>query len=194
MVPREQKLEHFEMDEESQYGIKILYIQMQYCDGETLEDFLRDNPLKVNEKIKWKIFRQVLEAVNYLHQREIIHRDIKPENIFLDYNKDARLGDFGLAKRIQRLPNMMVKKSVSTALIKEFTKQDAAMPNVLTQPDACGLLGRQNTTGVGTKRFAAPEQIVAGMKRGYCFKADIYSLGVVLLEMFRDQDISFIEL
>ena len=120
------------MDEESQYGIKILYIQMQYCDGETLEDFLRDNPLKVNEKIKWKIFRQVLEAVNYLHQREIIHRDIKPENIFLDYNKDARLGDFGLAKRIQRLPNMMVKKSVSTALIKEFTKQDAAMPNVLT--------------------------------------------------------------
>jgi len=84
-------------------GIKILYIQMQYCDGETLEHFLKKNPNKVNKKLKWKIYRQILEAVNYLHQRDIIHRDIKPENIFLDQNKDARLGDFGLAKRITPL-------------------------------------------------------------------------------------------
>ena len=76
---------------------------MQYCDGETLQDFLEKTnaPDARNcEKLKWKIFRQVLEAVHYLHSREIIHRDIKPDNIFLDHNKDARLGDFGLAKRI----------------------------------------------------------------------------------------------
>ena len=40
---------------------------MQFCEGETLEDFLTKNPGKQNEKIKWKIFRQVLEAVHYLH-------------------------------------------------------------------------------------------------------------------------------
>ena len=87
-------------------GIKILYIQMQFCDGETLEQFMKNHPGRTSEKLKWKIYRQILEAVNYLHQRDIIHRDIKPENIFLDHNKDARLGDFGLAKRIQPLPNM----------------------------------------------------------------------------------------
>lgn len=48
-------------------GIIILYIQMQLCDGETLEDFLKKNPLRTNESLKWNIFRQVLEAVNYLH-------------------------------------------------------------------------------------------------------------------------------
>ena len=79
---------------------------MQYCDGETLEEFLQKNPGRTNEKLKWKIYRQILEAVNYLHQREIIHRDIKPENIFLDHNKDVRLGDFGLAKRITPLQNI----------------------------------------------------------------------------------------
>ena len=79
---------------------------MQYCDGETLEDFMKANPGRTNEKLKWMIYRQILEAVNYLHQRDIIHRDIKPENIFLDHNKDARLGDFGLAKRITPLTNL----------------------------------------------------------------------------------------
>ena len=49
------------------------------------------------------------------------------------------------------------------------------------------------TTGVGTLRFAAPEQ-KASKKRGYGFKADVYSLGVVLLDIFRDHDISFLEL
>ena len=52
------------------------------------------------------------------------------------------------------------------------------------------------TTGVGTLRFAAPEQYRQGdkKKKVYCFKADIYSLGVVLLDLFRDHDISGREL
>lgn len=51
------------------------------------------------------------------------------------------------------------------------------------------------TTGVGTLRFAAPEQIKAGKKRAqYGYKVDVYSLGVVLLDTFRNHDISFQEL
>ena len=30
---------------------------MQFCDGETLEQFLKKNPLKMNEALKWKIYR-----------------------------------------------------------------------------------------------------------------------------------------
>ena len=48
------------------------------------------------------------------------------------------------------------------------------------------------TTGVGTLRFAAPEQVSGNKKKhcsGYGFKADIYSLGVVLFDMFRDHSI-----
>lgn len=58
----------------------------------------------------------------------------------------------------------------------------------------CAMFGKL-TTGVGTLRFAAPEQYATGsQKRVYCFKADIYSLGVVLLDMFREYDISLREL
>ena len=57
--------------------------------------------------------------------------------------------------------------------------------------------GKEITTGLGTLRFAAPEQYTKGRRtacQSYGFKADIYSLGVVLLDMFRDHDISYQEL
>ena len=55
---------------------------------------------------------------------------------------------------------------------------------------------------MGTKRFAAPEQMIGNQEKliakragaAYGFKADIYSLGVVLLDLFRNHDIYLQEL
>jgi translation initiation factor 2-alpha kinase 4 len=88
-------------DQSEDHGLKILYIQMQYCEGENLLTFLTENPEKKAIATKWKIYKQICEAVNYLHNHGLIHRDIKPQNVFLDENKDARLGDFGLAIKYQ---------------------------------------------------------------------------------------------
>ena len=87
-----------ESEEESKdSSIRVLYIQMEYCGGQTLSKFIEDNPGKEKEDIKWKIFSQTLEALNYLHNCGLIHRDLKPSNIFLDLNNNVKLGDFGLA-------------------------------------------------------------------------------------------------
>ena len=183
---------------ESDKGITILYIQMQYCEGQTLLEFLQQHPPAPNkhdpkyklterehetERAKWKIFRQVLQAVNYLHTSGILHRDIKPENVFLDNDNDARLGDFGLAIRY------------NPAQHQSGTPHGLGGPPDGRLPKALSGVRGGLTTGVGTLRFAAPEQIKAGKKRAaYGYKVDVYSLGVVLLDLFRDHDISFQEL
>ena len=55
----------------------------------------------INEDVVWKIFTQIVLALNECHYRKqgkILHRDLKPANIFLDSNNEIKLGDFGLSK------------------------------------------------------------------------------------------------
>ena len=44
--------------------------------------------------------RQVVIAVDYLHKNTIIHRDLKLGNLFLNDDMEVKIGDFGLATRV----------------------------------------------------------------------------------------------
>lgn len=80
-------------------AVEVLYIQMEFCPT-TLRRQLQAGPLEDDQR--WRIARQLLAALAYLHARGIIHRDIKPDNVFYDARGDVKLGDFGLAKFTQR--------------------------------------------------------------------------------------------
>uniref|UniRef100_A0A1Q3EVB1 non-specific serine/threonine protein kinase n=1 Tax=Culex tarsalis TaxID=7177 RepID=A0A1Q3EVB1_CULTA len=43
-------------------------------------------------------YRDMAEALQYLHQRKVIHRDLKPENVLIDADNRLKLADFGIAK------------------------------------------------------------------------------------------------
>ena len=55
-----------------------------------------------SEKLARTYFRQIISAVEYLHDIEIAHRDIKLENLMLDRNFSIKLADFGCARRTTR--------------------------------------------------------------------------------------------
>ncbi|XP_078320634.1 uncharacterized protein LOC144617592 isoform X2 [Crassostrea virginica] len=86
-----------------QQGEKLCIVT-EFCDQGDLEQLLerRNGKLLDEEQIvEW--FRQICSALKYVHSRNILHRDLKTKNIFLT-GKDmtAKLGDFGLAKVLER--------------------------------------------------------------------------------------------
>ena len=71
------------------------YIQMEFIDGITLNQFLETNPPAA---IRRRIIEQLLDALSCLHERQIIHRDIKPSNILITRNgSTVKLIDFGVS-------------------------------------------------------------------------------------------------
>ncbi len=72
-----------------------LCIVMEYVDGRTLDKFLESNP---SFSVRKKIVKQMLDAMDYYHELQLVHRDIKPSNILITNNgNNLRLIDFGLA-------------------------------------------------------------------------------------------------
>ena len=71
------------------------YLSMEYVQGELLTDWCDAQRLDIRERLR--LFLQVLEAVQYSHDRHVIHRDLKPSNILVTHEGQARLLDFGVA-------------------------------------------------------------------------------------------------
>jgi serine/threonine protein kinase/Tfp pilus assembly protein PilF len=71
------------------------YLSMEYVQGELLTDWCDAQRLDIRARLR--LFLQVLEAVQYAHERHVIHRDLKPSNILVTKTGQVRLLDFGIA-------------------------------------------------------------------------------------------------
>ncbi|XP_061598878.1 eIF-2-alpha kinase GCN2 isoform X1 [Cololabis saira] len=142
-----------------------LYIQMEYCEKSTLRDTI-DQSLYLDQNRLWRLFREILDGLAYIHEQGMIHRDLKPVNIFLDSQDHVKIGDFGLAT------DHPANVAAGKCEVEESTS--AAMP----KPDPTG-----NMTGmVGTALYVSPE-VQGNTKATYNQKVDLFSLGIILFEM-----------
>jgi len=152
----------------------MLFIQMEYCHS-TLRDLI-DAGLPA-EEARWKVLRQLLSGLSYIHSQGIIHRDLKPANLFVDSRGDIRLGDFGLAKFNNVLPGAgpaTDEEGPDLGLGHDHPTADANADQQHIFSDPTGVCG--------TSFYIAPE--IARGETEYDERIDLYSVGIIAFEVW----------
>ena len=130
-------------------------------DGESLNQFIKNEDYTYNESDALEIIHDLLLALNYLHGLDYMHRDIKPANIMLQKKNNYE--------------NCTSLKSNWNIILIDF---GLCAPNWDHSPNSF-LHDRSGTVG-----YLAPELIQKDSeKKFYDKKIDVFSIGVVLVEM-----------
>jgi len=128
-----------------------VFISMEYVEGPTLARLIEQGPLPIDDALRYA--RQLSSALAHAHERGVLHGDLKPLNIIVTPQGEAKILDFGLARRTT----------------PEFDRRTLETMS----PDSKLGMG-------GTLPYMAPEQIEG---RAVSPRTDIWSFGVVLYEM-----------
>ena len=128
------------------------FIAMEYVEGQTLAELIRRGRLPTEAVLRYG--RQITSALDHAHERGVIHGDLKPLNIIVTPLGEAKILDFGLARRSD--PAEFDRKTLDTV-----------------SADGGVFHG-------GTFPYMAPEQIEGKEPTA---QTDIWSLGIVLYEM-----------
>jgi DNA helicase II / ATP-dependent DNA helicase PcrA len=134
------------------------YIAMEYIEGETLRQKIRNNGLQLKQTLDIAI--QICSGLARAHELGIIHRDLKPENLMLNRDGYAKILDFGLAKLVAERERALVADSEQKTLIRGIQTESGTL--------------------MGTVNYMAPEQLLGQRVDRRC---DVFSFGVVLCEM-----------
>ncbi len=135
-----------------------LFIAMEYVDGQTLDQCIRNGGLGMKEALRDAL--QIADAVATAHAAGIVHRDLKPGNIMVTGQGQVKVLDFGLAKLLE------APEEVSP------TDETHSIHNPAPRTEE-GVV-------IGTAAYMSPEQ--AEGKRVDA-RSDIFSFGAVLYEM-----------
>ncbi|XP_078074239.1 eIF-2-alpha kinase GCN2-like [Mustelus asterias] len=150
--------------------LRFLFIKMDFCKM-TLEKWIENHcHTWFNFKCCLKIIKEMLQGLRYIHSQDIIHRDLKPGNIFIDQDGSVKIGDFGLSRFCT---------SQGCAQHKTFTCKN----KMDVQVELCAADREKLTANIGTYGYLAPEVRTSHHKAMYDSKADMYSFGMVILDM-----------
>jgi serine/threonine-protein kinase len=131
----------------------VLYIAMEYVQGETIEDLLSHKELSRDAVLD--IALQAAKALDEAHTKGIMHRDIKPSNLMISSEGLVKVLDFGLAKA----RSDMGAEGSQQLSMESLTKTGFV---------------------VGTVNYMSPEQVL-GKKVDH--RSDLFSLGIIMYEM-----------
>ena len=97
-----------------------LYIIMEFMNNSDLAGFIKAHDkfnIPVREEEVWNILLQSMNALEYIHSKNVIHRDIKPANLFMTNDKTIKIGDFGVAAKINGIKTSFKEGGFSGTIV-----------------------------------------------------------------------------
>ncbi|KDO33471.1 TKL/LISK/LISK-DD1 protein kinase [Saprolegnia parasitica CBS 223.65] len=150
-------------------GNKEVWIVSEFYKGGDVSKLLKKTTKK-RDALSWlqcvQIALDAADALQYLHERSIIHRDVKSANILLDANLRSRLCDFGFARKA--------------------VHHDDGHDGYSSDENAGGRMRRKMSL-CGTDAYMSPEMY---FNEDYNDRADMYSFGVVLIELICRREVN----
>ncbi len=150
-----------------------LYIQMELCER-TLDDYLAGQT-EIGEKQhreRLHIAYGIMQGLAAVHIKYgLIHRDLTPRNIFFGKDGTVKIGDFGLATRSQHLvraaPSPYICAAASPVLDLppplSLNEEETAVEDFGSSKDTSRIVHENEKAIIGTKTYAAPEQVEDGI-------------------------------
>lgn len=93
-----------------------------------LPEYVQKHDMSLRDVVALGI--DICKALELCEKHHIIHRDVKPENIFLSENGDFKLGDFGVAKTMEKTMSNLSKKGTRAYMAPELARQELCTGNV----------------------------------------------------------------
>jgi polo-like kinase 1 len=87
------KFEHYFEDDEN------VYILLELCTNQSMSELLRRRKRLTELEVQCYMV-QIISALTYIHSKNVIHRDLKIGNLFISEKMEVKLGDFGLASKL----------------------------------------------------------------------------------------------
>ena len=151
------------VEKEHEIGWEV-YIRMELLTS--LNDYVKEHKLQRKDIIK--LGQDICSALEICSRQNILHRDIKPENIFVSPYGEFKIGDFGIARELEKTTGSLSAKGTYNYMA----------------PEVMGKNFDSNAT-IHIHEYAQRNQ--------YDNTVDIYSLGLVLYKLLNNNRLPFID-
>ncbi len=143
------------------------YFSMEYVDGHSLADGLRDRPYPSRRAAE--LMAVIADAIACAHDAGVLHRDLKPSNVLMTKDGQPKVTDFGLAKQVEEDRDLTASGSV------------LGTPGYMPPEQA---LGRRDAIGVASDIYSLGATLYALLTGRPPFESD--SVGSTLLMVIRE--------